>query len=132
VARKNIIKAIVNYPRDSPIHAQKSCERTLFDGERAIFVRIVAFRLVFAGPFDMLHRMDQVPVRDHGMVGGFFKLSSPVVLGGGPLVLCRMLQKFGGFQMMIDALLRHVFRITKRNCQLGKGIGASNPGGVQS
>ena len=90
----------------------KSYERALFPGERTLFVRIVAFGLVPAGPFDVLHRMDQVAVRNHGMMGGFLKLSCPVVLGRDALVLRCMLQKFGGFQVMIDALLRHVFRIT--------------------
>lgn len=91
---------------------EKSYERALFPGERAFFVRIVAFGLVPAGPFNVLHRMDQVAVRNHGMMGGFLELSCSVVLGRDALVLRRMLQKFGGFQVMIDALLRHVFRIT--------------------
>jgi hypothetical protein len=98
----------------------KSYERALFRGERAFFVGIVIFRLVLVGPFDMLDRMDQVPVRNHGMMGRFFKFSSRVVLSGAALVLRRMLQKFGRFQMMIDALLRHVFRITKRIVNLKK------------
>ena len=75
-------------------------------------MRIVVFRLVLAGPFDVLHRVDQVAVRNHGMMGRFFKFSGCVVFGGAALVLSSVLQKFGGFQVMIDALLRHVFRIT--------------------
>jgi hypothetical protein len=47
-----------------------------------------------------------------------------VVLGGAPLVLRCMLQKFGGFQVMINALLRHLFRLTKSYRQLGKVVGA--------
>ena len=72
----------------------------------------MAFGLVFARAFDVLDRMDKVAVRNHRMKGRFFKFSARVVLGGAALVLRRMLQKFGGFQVMIDALLRHVFRIT--------------------
>jgi hypothetical protein len=92
----------------------KSCERALISGERAFFVRIVAFRLVLTCPFHVLHRMDQVAVGNHRMVGGFFKFAGSVVLGGGALVLGGMLQKLGGLQMMIDASLRHVARIARR------------------
>ena len=74
-------------------------------------MRIVAFRLVLAGPFDMLDGMNQVAVRNHGMMGRFFKFSGRVVLGCRALVLRRMLQKFGGLQVMIDTLLRHALRI---------------------
>ena len=84
----------------------KSYERALFRGERAFFVRIVVFRLVLAGPFDMLDRMDQVAVRNHGMMRRFFKFSGRVALGGAALVLRRMLQKFGGFQVMIEQMIR--------------------------
>jgi hypothetical protein len=34
-----------------------------------------------------------------------------VILRGGALVLRGMLQQLGGFQVMIHALLRHMFRI---------------------
>ena len=91
----------------------KSYERALFCGERAIFVQIVVFRVVLAGPFDMLDRMDQVAVRNHGVMGGFFIFPGRVMLGGAALVLGRMLQQLGGFQVMIDTGLRHAFRITK-------------------
>jgi hypothetical protein len=91
---------------------EKSYERARFDREWTLFVRIVAFRLVLAGPFDVLHRMDQVAVGNHGMVGRFFKFTGAVVLGSAPLMLRGVLQKFRSLQMMIDALLRHVFRIT--------------------
>jgi hypothetical protein len=76
-------------------------------------VRIVAFRLVLARPFHVLHRMDQVAVGNHRVVGGFFKFAGAVVLGGSALVLRGMLKKLGGLQMMIDAFLRHVARIAK-------------------
>jgi hypothetical protein len=64
--------------------------------------------------------MDQVAVRNHGMMCRFFKFSGRVVLGGAALMLRRMLQEFGGFQVMIDALLRHVFRVTNGIVNLGK------------
>ena len=73
---------------------------------------------------DMGDRMDQVAVRNHGMMGRFFKFSGRVILGSAPLVLRCMLQKFGGFQVMINALLRHLFRLTKSHRQLGKVVGA--------
>jgi hypothetical protein len=75
-------------------------------------VRIVAFRLVLAGAFDVLHGMDQVTVRNHRMMSRLLKLSSAVVLRCAALMLRGMLQKFRRFQMMINARLRHVFRIT--------------------
>ena len=75
-------------------------------------MRIVTFGLMPAGPFHVLRCMDQVAMRNHGMMGGLLELTRSVVLGGDALVLRRMLQKFGGFQVMIDALLRHVPRIT--------------------
>ena len=100
-----ILRVIVNYDGDREQKGRKSYERALFGGERAFFVRIVAFRLVLAGPFDMLDRMHHVAVRNHGMMGRFFKFSGPVVLGGAPLVLrAACSQKFGSFQAMIDAL----------------------------
>jgi hypothetical protein len=89
----------------------KSCERARFGDERALFVRIVIFGLVFAGAFDVFDRMDQVAVGNHGVMGGFFEFSEAVKLGGGALMFGGMLQKFGSFQMMIHAFLRHVFRI---------------------
>jgi hypothetical protein len=111
--RQNIIiRAIVNYERDSSAHAEKSYERTQFDDERTLFVRIVIFGLVSAGAFDVFHRMNQMAVRNHGMMGGFFELSVTVVLGGDTLVLRGMLKQLGSLQMMIDALLRHAFRVT--------------------
>jgi hypothetical protein len=113
IRQKIILRVIVNYQRDPLRRAGKSHERALFGGERAFFVQIVVFRLVLAGPFDMRDRMDQVAVRNHGMMGRFFKFSGRVVLGSAPLVLRCMLQKFGSFQVMINALLRHVFRLTK-------------------
>lgn len=91
---------------------RKSCERARFAGERALFVRIVVFGLVLAGPFHVLDRVDQVAVGNHRMVGGLFKLSRPVVFGGAALVFRGMFEQFRGLQMMIDSLLRHVFRIT--------------------
>lgn len=75
----------------------KSYERALYRGERTLLVRIVAFGLVLAGSLDVLHRMDQVAVGDHRMVGCFLKFSGPVELGGAALVLRRVLQKLRGF-----------------------------------
>jgi len=89
----------------------KSYERALFGNERTFFVRIVAFRDVFARTFDVLHRVNQVAVGNHGMMGCFFEFSSAVVFGGATLVSGGMLQELRSFQMMIHALLRHVFRI---------------------
>jgi hypothetical protein len=127
VARQNIIsRAIVNYDGDSHTRADKSYERTLFGGERVFQVRIVAFGLVPAGPFDVLHRMNQVAVRDHGMMGGFFKLSGCVTLGGTALVPGSVLEQFGGFQMMIHALLRHALRITNGIANLKSRHGILN------
>jgi hypothetical protein len=92
-------------------------------------VQIVALRLVLAGSLDMLDRMDQVAVRNHGMMGRFFKFSGRVVLGSAALVLRRMLQKFGGFQVMINALLRHVIRITNGGRLQRAAEAESAPGG---
>ncbi|HEV1285440.1 MAG TPA: hypothetical protein VNU44_09020 [Bryobacteraceae bacterium] len=75
-------------------------------------MRIVAFRLVLTGAFDVLHGMDQVAVGNHRMMSRLLKLSGAVVFRCAALVLRGMLQKFRRFQMMINALLRHVFRIT--------------------
>jgi hypothetical protein len=74
-------------------------------------VRIVAFGHVLASPFDMLDRVNQVAVGNHCMMGRFFEFSAAVVFGGAALVLGGVLEEFRGFQMMINALLRHVFRI---------------------
>jgi hypothetical protein len=90
---------------------KKSYERARFAGERTLFVRIVVFGLVFAGPFNVLHCMDQVAVRNHGMMGGLLEFTGAVIFSGAALVLGGMLEQFGGFQMMIDAFLGHVFRI---------------------
>jgi len=90
---------------------EKSYERARFAGERILFVRIVVFGLVFAGPFDMLDRMDQMAVRNHGMMRGLLEFAGAVILGGAALMPGGMLEQLGGFQMMIDALLRHMFRI---------------------
>jgi len=90
---------------------RKSDERARFDGERALFVRIVVFGLVFAGPFDVLHRVEQMAVGNHGVMSGLFELTGTVIFRGAALMFGGMLEKFRGFQMMIDALLRHVFRI---------------------
>ena len=65
----------------------KSCERALFSGERDLFVRIVAFSLMFAGSFDMLQSMKQMAVRNHGVVSGFLKLSLHVLLSGFQVLL---------------------------------------------
>jgi hypothetical protein len=92
-------------------HGEKSYERALFGYERTFFVRIVVFRHMFACPFHMLHRMDQVAMGNHGMMGRFFEFSAAVVLGGAALVFGGVLQELSGFQMMIHALLRHAFRI---------------------
>jgi hypothetical protein len=92
-------------------NGEKSYERALFGNERAFFVRIMAFRHVFAGTFDVLDRMNQVAVGNHGVVGRLFEFSAAVEFGGAALVFGGMLQEFGGFQMMIHTLLRHVFRI---------------------
>ena len=118
IRQKIIRRVIVNYDGDREQEGGKSYERALFRRERSFFVRIVAFCLVLAGAFDMLDRMDQVSVRNHGMLGRFFKFSGRVVLGGAPLVLGRMLQKFGSFQVMIDALLRHMFRVANGTFRL--------------
>jgi|ERR1700722_11306915 len=90
---------------------KKSYERARFAGERTLFVRIVVFGLVFAGPFNVLHCMDQVAVRNHGMMGGLLEFTGAVIFSGAALVLGGMFEQFGGFQMMIDAFLGHVFRI---------------------
>jgi hypothetical protein len=91
---------------------KKSYERARFSGERALFVRIVVFSLVFAGPFDVLDCMDQMAVRNHGMMGGLLEFAGAVIFSGAALMLGGMLEQLGGLQMMIDALLRHTFRIT--------------------
>ena len=70
-----IIRVIAYYDGDRRCNGEKSYERALFGDERALFMRIVAFRLVFARALDVLHRMDQVAVGNHGMMGGFFKFS---------------------------------------------------------
>ena len=98
-------------------NGEKSYERARFANERTLIVRIVAFRHVFAGAFDVLDRMNQVAVGNHGMMGRLFEFSSAVIFGGAALVFGGMLQEFGGFQMMIHTLLRHVFRIAKWHCQ---------------
>jgi hypothetical protein len=93
----------------------KSYERARFRRERdnlPLFVRIVVFGLVLACRLDVLSRVDQVAVRNHGMMGGLFKLSRAVVFRGAALVLRGMLEKFRGFQVMINAFLRHDLRIT--------------------
>jgi hypothetical protein len=92
---------------------EKSYERARFAGERALFVRIVVFSLVFAGPFDVLDCMDQMAVGNHGVMGGLLEFSRAVILGGAALMLGGMLEQFGGFQMMIDAFLRHIFKNSK-------------------
>ena len=92
-------------------NGEKSYERARFGNERALFVRIVSFRDVFAGAFDVLHRMHQMAVGDHRMVGSFLEFSGAVIFGSAALVFRGMLQEFRGLQMMIHALLRHVFRI---------------------
>jgi hypothetical protein len=73
-------------------NVEKSCERAGFAGERTLFVRIVVFGLVFAGPFNMLYRMDQVAVRDHGVMGRLFKFPGAVILCRAALMLGRMLE----------------------------------------
>ena len=83
----------------------KSYERARFGNERTLFVRIVVFRDVFAGTFDVLHRMNQVAVGNHGMMGCLFEFSGAVVFGGAALMLRGVLQEFRSFQVMIDALL---------------------------
>jgi hypothetical protein len=92
-------------------NAGKSCERARFGNERTLFVRIVAFRHVFARALDVLDSVNQMAVGNHGMMGRLFEFTAAVEFGGGALVFSGMLQKFRGFQMMIHALLRHVFRI---------------------
>jgi hypothetical protein len=89
----------------------KSSERALFAGERDFFVRIVTLGLVFARTFDVFDGMNQVAVRNHGVMRRLFKLPGAVIFRGAALVFGRMLQQFRGFQVMIHALLRHVFRI---------------------
>ena len=84
---------------------EKSYERARFGNERTLFVRIVAFRDVFARTFDVLHRVNQVAVGNHGMMGRFFEFSAAVVFGGAALVFRGVLQEIRGFQMMIHALL---------------------------
>ena len=66
---------------------------------------IVVFSLMPAGRDNVLHRMHQVAVGDHGMVRRPIELFRTVVLGGAPLMLRGVLQKFRSFQMMINALL---------------------------
>ncbi len=84
-----------------------SCERALFPRERAFFVRIVMLSLVFGGFFDVLHRMHQMAVGNHGVMRCFIEFSSPVKLRGHALVFRGVLQELRRFQMMIDAFLRH-------------------------
>ena len=60
---------------------------------------------MFAGPFDVLHRMDQVAVRNHGMMSGFFKFTGAVILRRTTLVLGSMVEQLRRFQVMVDALL---------------------------
>ncbi len=92
-------------------NGEKSCERARFGNERTLFVRIVVFRQVLARAFDVLHRVNQVAVGNHRMMGRFFEFSGAVVFGGAALVFSGMLQELRSFQMMIHALLRHIFRI---------------------
>jgi hypothetical protein len=92
-------------------NGEKSYERARFGNERTLIVRIVVFRDVFAGAFNVLHGMNQVAVGDHGMMCRFFEFSGAVIFGGGALMFGGMLQELRGLQVMIHALLRHVFRI---------------------
>jgi hypothetical protein len=89
----------------------KSCERARFSVERDLFVRIVALSLVFARPFNMLQRMNQVAVRNHGVVSGLLKLPAAMIFRRGALMFGGVFQQFGSLQMMINAFLRHDFRI---------------------
>jgi hypothetical protein len=97
----------------SILEGEKSYERARFAGEWTLFVRIVVFGLVLAGPFDVLDRVDQVAVRNHGMMGGLLEFAGAVILSGAALMPGGMLEQLGGFQMMIDALLRHIFKNSK-------------------
>lgn len=90
---------------------EKSYERARFGNERTLIVRIVVFRHVFAGTLNVFHRVNQVAVGNHGVMGRFFEFSGAVILGGAALVFSGVLQEFRSFQMMVHALLRHVFRI---------------------
>ena len=76
---------------------RKSYERALIGNERTFFVRIMTFRHVFAGTFDVLHSVNQVAVRNHGVMGCLFEFSGAVVFGGAALVFGGVLQKFRGF-----------------------------------
>src|SRR5450432_873089 len=60
----------------------------------------------------MLHRVDQVSMGDHGMMGRLVELPGTMEFRGATLMLCGMLQQFRRFQMMINALLRHALSIT--------------------
>jgi hypothetical protein len=92
-------------------YGEKSYERARFADERTLFVRIVAFGDVFARAFHVLDRVNQVAVGDHGVMGRLLEFSTAVELGGAALVFGGVLQQFGGFQVMVHTLLRHVFRI---------------------
>ena len=59
---------------------EKSYERACFGNERTLFVRIVAFRHVLARTFDVLYRVNQVAVGNHGMMGRFFVVSAIMML----------------------------------------------------
>jgi hypothetical protein len=78
-------------------------------------VRVVVFRLMLTRAVDVFDGVNQVALRNHGVVRGLFKFARTVKFGGGTLVLGSMLQKFGGFQMMIHTFLRHAFRVTSES-----------------
>jgi hypothetical protein len=92
-------------------NGEKSYERARFGNERTLFVQIVVFRHVLTRTFDVLHCVNQVAVGNHGMMGRLFEFSAAMVFSGEALVFGGVLQEFRRFQMMIHALLRHVFRI---------------------
>lgn len=75
---------------------------------RNVSVRIVLFGVVLARQLDVFRRVDQMPVGDHRMMRRPIELSSAMVLGRALVMPRRMLQQLRGFQMVIDALLRHV------------------------
>jgi hypothetical protein len=61
----------------------------------------VFFRVQLCGVLVVLGRMQMMPVRDLGMVGGLFVIAGLVVLGGLAMMLRRVLVVMRGLLMML-------------------------------
>jgi hypothetical protein len=70
---------------------------TIYAACGRLFVGIVLVGVMPARLFHVFRRMHQVPVGDHGVMGGFLKLARSVMLGRHSMMLGGMLQEFRGF-----------------------------------